>query len=31
MEMILSFLITVTANVVGHYIIKWLDGDDKSR
>ena len=30
MEFIVSFIITVAAGVACHYIIKWLDGDDKS-
>ena len=30
MELFASFLITVAAGVACHYIIKWLDGDDKS-
>ena len=25
--MLISFIISVTASVVGHYICKWLDGD----
>ncbi len=25
MEYLLSFLVTVTANVIGYYICKWLD------
>lgn len=30
MEFFISFLIAVAAGVACHYIIKWLDGDDKS-
>ncbi len=30
MELFASFLIAVMAGVACHYIIKWLDGDDKS-
>jgi hypothetical protein len=30
MELFASFLIAVVAGVACHYIIKWLDGDDKS-
>ena len=30
MEVFASFLIAVAAGVACHYIIKWLDGDDKS-
>ena len=30
MELFASFLITVAAGVACHYIIKWLDGDNKS-
>ena len=29
MEFFASFLITVMAGVACHYIIKWLDSDDK--
>lgn len=29
-EYFVSFLITVLSGVACHYIIKWLDGDDKS-
>ncbi len=29
MEFIISFLVAVTAGVVCHYIIKWLDGNHK--
>lgn len=29
MEMVITFLVTVTAGVACHYIIKWLDGDHK--
>ena len=29
-EFLISFLIAVMAGVACHYIIKWLDGDDKS-
>lgn len=29
MEVIISFIATVMGGVVCHYIIKWLDGDDK--
>ena len=29
MELFASFLIAVVAGVACHYIIKWLDGDDK--
>lgn len=28
-EIIISFLVAVTAGVVIHYINKWLDNDDK--
>ncbi|WP_347088858.1 hypothetical protein [Ruminococcus sp. RTP21484sp1] len=28
MEIIISFLVSCTAGVVCHYIIKWLDGDE---
>lgn len=27
MDLALSFIVAVTAGVVCHYIIKWLDGD----
>ena len=27
MEFALSFIIAVTAGIVCHYVIKWLDGD----
>ena len=30
MEFFISFLVTVLGGVACHYIIKWLDGDDKS-
>ncbi len=30
MEVVISFLIAVAAGVACHYIIKWLDSDDKS-
>ena len=30
MEFFISFLIAVVAGVACHYIIKWLDGDNKS-
>ena len=30
MEVVISFLVTVLAGVACHYIIKWLDSDDKS-
>ena len=30
MELFASFFIAVMAGVACHYIIKWLDGDDKS-
>lgn len=30
MEFFASFLIAVAAGVACHYIIKWLDSDDKS-
>ena len=30
LEFFISFLIAVMAGVACHYIIKWLDGDDKS-
>ena len=30
MEFFISYLIAVAAGVACHYIIKWLDGDDKS-
>jgi hypothetical protein len=29
-EFLISFLIAVMAGVACHYIIKWLDGNDKS-
>ena len=29
MEVIIAFLVAVAAGVVCHYIIKWLDGDNK--
>ena len=29
MEFFISFLIAVLGGVACHYIIKWLDGDDK--
>jgi len=28
MEIMLSFIISVTAGVVAYYICKWLDGDE---
>ena len=30
MEFFISFLVIVLGGVACHYIIKWLDGDDKS-
>jgi len=30
MEVVISFLVAVLAGVACHYIIKWLDSDDKS-
>ena len=30
MEFFISFSVTVLGGVACHYIIKWLDGDDKS-
>ena len=30
MEIFISFLVTVLGGVACYYIIKWLDGDDKS-
>ncbi len=30
MEFFISFLVAIAAGVACHYIIKWLDGDDKS-
>ena len=27
-DFVISFLVTVMAGVVCHYIIKWLDGDE---
>ncbi len=29
MEIIIAFLVTVMGGVACHYIIKWLDGDEK--
>lgn len=29
MEILTSFMISITASVVFYYISKWLDGDDK--
>ena len=29
MEFVISFLVAVLGGVACHYIIKWLDGDDK--
>ena len=29
-EVFISSLVAITAGVACHYIIKWLDGDDKS-
>ena len=28
-QILISFLVTVTGGVACHYIIKWLDSDDK--
>jgi hypothetical protein len=30
MNYVISFLVAVAGGVACHYIIKWLDGDDKS-
>jgi hypothetical protein len=30
MEVVISFLVAVSAGVACHYIIKWLDSDNKS-
>ena len=30
MEVVISFLVTVLAGVACHYIIKWLDSENKS-
>lgn len=29
MDVVLSFMISVIASIIAHYICKWLDGDDK--
>ena len=29
MEVVISFLVTVTGGVVCHLIVKWLDSNDK--
>ena len=29
MEIVITFLVAVAAGVACHYIIKWLDGDEK--
>lgn len=28
LEIIISFLVSVAASIVGYYACKWLDGDD---
>ena len=31
MEVVISFLVAVMADVTCHYIIKWLDGADRKK
>ena len=31
MELLVSFIISVIASVVGYYICKWLDGDEQQQ